>query len=243
MATTGNPQTEDGYTRIANELLEAIIRFDFSKRELNVLLLIIRKTYGFGKKVDDMTLTQIANATGINLANVSRCVADLANMNVLLKQQGRYGFILGINKDYGQWKVLPKRQGIAETASEPCRKSNLALPKEQTQKKLSKETIKMDGQNTLTTFLGACKAANEKPIPDTDSIFVYADKVGLSNEMLAVCWKEFKAVYLPTQKKQKDWRAHFRNAVRRNWYKLWFIKDGEAVHWTTAGEQARRDAA
>lgn len=243
MATTGNPQTEDGYTRIANELLEAIIRFDFSKRELNVLLHIIRKTYGFGKKVDDMTLTQIANATGIDLGNVSKAVNALVLKKVLSKRQGYYGFLIGVNKDYGHWINSLKQQGVVETTSLVCQNDNSGLLEQQPQKKLSKETIKRDAQNTLTTFLGACKTANEKPIPDTDSIFVYADKVGLSNEMLAVCWKEFKAVYLPTQKKQKDWRAHFRNAVRRNWYKLWFIKDGEAAHWTTAGEQARRDAA
>ncbi len=240
MGATAAPQTEDGYTRIANELLEAIISFDFSKRELNVLLFVIRKTYGFGKKVDDMTLTQIANATRIDLAHVSRCVADLAGMNVLLKKQGRYGYILGINKDYGQWKALPKEQGVAETASEPCQKSNAILLKEQTQKKLPKETIKRGGQ-TLTSFLDACKASDEKPIPDIDPIFDYADKAGIGNEMLEACWNEFKAAHLPTKRQQKDWRAHYRNAVRRNWYRLWFFKDGVA-QWTTAGEQARRVA-
>lgn len=96
---------------------------------------------------------------------------------------------------------------------------------------------------TLKTFLETCKAAGDKPIPEGDPIFSYAERVGLADEMLAVAWAEFKARYQQTSKRQKDWRQHFRNAVRRNWYGLWFLKEGEEAHWTTAGEQARRIAA
>lgn len=96
---------------------------------------------------------------------------------------------------------------------------------------------------TLTTFIATCNADGVKAIPDGDPIFEYAGKVGIDHEMLAAAWSEFKAVYLPTSKTQRDWRAHFRNAVRRNWFKLWFLKDGEPAGWTTAGEQARRAAA
>ena len=40
---------------------------------------------------------------------------------------------------------------------------------------------------------------------------------------------------------QKDWRAHFRDAVRRNWFKLWwFPRDGEC-DLTTAGVQLKRE--
>lgn len=96
---------------------------------------------------------------------------------------------------------------------------------------------------TLQKFLDACTAAGEKPIPGDDTVFDYAAKVGIDHDMLAICWQEFKSRYLPTAKRQKDWRATFRNAVRGNWYKLWFLKEGEAARWTTAGEQARRAAA
>lgn len=97
---------------------------------------------------------------------------------------------------------------------------------------------------TLKQFLEACKASGEKTIPENDPVFEYAETVGLDNEMIAVCWREFKAAFLQDDsKRQKDWRAHFRNAVRRNWYKLWYLKEDEATRWTSAGEQARRAAA
>ena len=96
---------------------------------------------------------------------------------------------------------------------------------------------------TLKAFLEACASAGQKAIPDDDPIFAYAEKTQLTDEMLKLCWEEFKAQYLPTRKTQRDWRAHYRNAVRRNWYKLWFIKGDEPARWSTAGEQARRAAA
>lgn len=125
-----NPQTEDGYTRIANELLDAILRYPFTKRELNIVLAVIRKTYGYNKKSDDMTLTQLADLANIDLAHVSRTVAALVDKNVLLKQQGRYGYVLGINKKYSTWK--PCQIGnLAKTARQPCQNSKESLPKEQ----------------------------------------------------------------------------------------------------------------
>lgn len=95
---------------------------------------------------------------------------------------------------------------------------------------------------TLSQFLEGCKAKNEKAIPETDPVIAYAEKVGINDEMLAVAWSEFKAAHLTTDKRYKDWRQAFRNAVRRNWYKLWFIAEGQPAAWTTAGEQARRAA-
>ena len=102
---------------------------------------------------------------------------------------------------------------------------------------------KKKAETTLRMFLEACKAAGEKPVPDDDQVFAYAEKVGIDHEMLVVAWSEFKAAYLPTDKRYKDWRQTFRNAVRRNWYKLWFLAEGQTAAWTSAGEQARRAAA
>jgi len=96
---------------------------------------------------------------------------------------------------------------------------------------------------TLKQFLDTCKEKSEMPIPGYDPVFEYADTVGLDEEMIVACWKEFKIDYLATSKKYKDWRQVFRKCVRGNWKKLWYLKAGEAPQWTTAGEQARRVAA
>jgi len=100
------------------------------------------------------------------------------------------------------------------------------------------------GEITLAQFLENCKATGEQSIPADDPVWDYAQKVGITGEMIAVAWVEFKAAYLTASKRYRDWRQTFRNAVRGNWYKLWFIGDGQQqATWTTVGEQARRAAA
>jgi phage replication O-like protein O len=132
------PQLEDGYTRIACELLEAIARFDFSKRQYKVVLAVIRKTYGYGKKTDDMTITQIANLTGLELGNCSKTVSELGLMRTLLIQQGVYGYVIGLNKNYSEWKPcqndnpLLKQQGkvvkTTTTINNPKKNNNPPNP-------------------------------------------------------------------------------------------------------------------
>lgn len=137
------------------------------------------------------------------------------------------------------WEPTPPAHGSRTVIDTPenHQKVAQALP-------ISSGRSKSSGSGiTLQTFIEQCKATGENAIAEDDPIFAYAEKVGINSEMLAAAWQEFKSAYLPTKKKQRDWRAHFRNAVRRNWYRLWFLKDGEGAQWTTAGEQARRAAA
>ncbi|HEC16012.1 MAG TPA: hypothetical protein ENI99_05490 [Sedimenticola sp.] len=114
-----SPQTENGFTRLADELLDALIRYPFTKRQYKVLLAVIRKTYGFHKREDDITAPQLAAMTGLDRANVIRAVNELVAIDVINKRPGRFGQVLGINKDYEAWAV-PKqhRTTSAKTAPE-----------------------------------------------------------------------------------------------------------------------------
>lgn len=96
-------------------------------------------------------------------------------------------------------------------------------------------------EETLQEFLDRCKGDSVQPISESDPIFDYANTVGLSDDMLAICWFSFKSQYLDPIKKQKDWRAHYRCAVRRNWFKLWYISNDGSMGLTTAGQQAQRE--
>lgn len=122
------PQTEDGFTRLANELLDAIIRFDFTKRQYAVLLAVVRKTYGYNKKADALSIYQISVMTGIDRAHISKAVAELHAMNVLTKaENGRvaHGQIvpeISINKNYKTWSTRAETAPVqtdAKTAPVP----------------------------------------------------------------------------------------------------------------------------
>lgn len=125
------PQLENGYTRIANELLDAIIATDLTKREMKILLAVIRKTYGYGKKSDDMTISQISYMTGIGRPNASRAFHGLITRRVLNSSPGVFGYEVSINKKYWEWddriKAVPRRE-IMERDGWSCRECGRETP-------------------------------------------------------------------------------------------------------------------
>ncbi|HUU39672.1 MAG TPA: replication protein, partial [Desulfatiglandales bacterium] len=102
-----NPQLEDGYTRIANELLEAMARINLSGYQSRVLMAIWRQTYGWHKKEDYISVSQIARMTGIDKRNVSRTLKELIEKNMIRKN----GRMTAFNKNYNEWRGL-RRKGI-----------------------------------------------------------------------------------------------------------------------------------
>ena len=101
-----SPQKENGYTSIANELLEQLYRRRFSASQLKILLLVIRFTYGFNRKTATLSNTFIAAGTGMHEITVSKEVGTLLRDNVLKlykKPSFHSSRIIGINKDYDSW--------------------------------------------------------------------------------------------------------------------------------------------
>lgn len=101
--TPRSPQLEDGHIRIANELYDAVLLYPFTARQLKVVMAIMRKTYGYNKKVDDLSAAQIAAASGLHRSHVTATLASLASLNVITKSSGVYGSIVGINKNFTSW--------------------------------------------------------------------------------------------------------------------------------------------
>lgn len=98
-----SPQVEDGHVRIANELFDAALRFPFTLRQYKAFMAILRKTYGYNKKSDDISSTQVAEVTGMDRSDASKAIKDLVAIGVITAQPGRYGQILSPVKDYSKW--------------------------------------------------------------------------------------------------------------------------------------------
>ena len=96
-----NPQTENGYAKVTNELLEALSRINLSSYETRVLFCVIRKTYGWNKKDDYISVSQIAKGTGLLKPHACRAKNALVRKNILNENGGK----LGPNKDYDKWSV------------------------------------------------------------------------------------------------------------------------------------------
>ncbi|VFR33809.1 Replication protein O [plant metagenome] len=107
-STQRSPQLEHGHLRIANELFDAITAHPFKQTTLRVLLAVLRKTYGYGKKEDDLSASQLAALCGrMSRQHVTTALNELAALRVIHKRPGLYGCIVGLNKDYAQWLERP----------------------------------------------------------------------------------------------------------------------------------------
>lgn len=118
-----NPQKEDGHVDIANEIVEALAKIHLSSYESQALWAIFRKTYGWHKKEDRITNTQITDMTGIAETHISRTIKILVKRNLIIKN----GKKLAFQKNYDKWEKLPK--GVTSHHAKKLPKGVLKLPK------------------------------------------------------------------------------------------------------------------
>ena len=106
MIIIASPQKENGYTPIANELLEQIYSASLNGTQVKIILFIARYTYGFSRKEHELSVTFISRGVGVNRKNVILEIRSLVEMKVVDIVQEYTAIknrVLKINKDYEQW--------------------------------------------------------------------------------------------------------------------------------------------
>lgn len=107
-------QVENGYTKIADELLEALMGeygHDFTSAEFKIMLLVIRYTYGFGRKFHKLSVSYVSKKTGLSNRYVKRTLNEMIRKKLLIvysENTNTEARVLGLNKNYWEWQV-PKR--------------------------------------------------------------------------------------------------------------------------------------
>ena len=150
-----SPQVEDGYTKIANELQDYFCRYRIPGEERQVLDSIIRKTYGWEKIEDAISLSQFVEMTGMKKPNIIGAIKSLLSKKIIIviQKDNRNGHIYKINKDYETWQPLSKKitlskkiMNVIQKDNDVIQKDNESLSKEiptkETIKHLPKETTK-----------------------------------------------------------------------------------------------------
>lgn len=105
-----NPQVEEGFVPIANEIAEALMRVNLSPYESRVLWFIFRKTYGWSKKTDWLTLSQFAKCIQLDRRLIFRAIKSLAAKNMIVIEKDDSGSIrYGFQKDHEGWITVIKK--------------------------------------------------------------------------------------------------------------------------------------
>lgn len=100
---------------------------------------------------------------------------------------------------------------------------------------------KGDASRTLSQWLEEIKAQGEKPVSGYQTLWKYAEEVGLTSDHIELAWIAFCRYWREGEGKRKrksDWRLTFLNAVKENRARLWW-RDEANQCWslTTVGKQ------
>ena len=100
---------KDGYTRIANRILEALCKCPVLNRETRVLIFIMYQTYGYHHKERALSLTYIGKGTGISSQHISEIVKKLIDKKIIKKsfKNNDKCQVLGINTRVSEWCGTP----------------------------------------------------------------------------------------------------------------------------------------
>ncbi len=137
-----SPQVEDGYTKIANEVFDALGRIRIPGEARQALDFIIRKTWGWNKKSDHIPLGQFCEGTGMKKPKVCRAIEKLEAMNLITKKGNAHATEYSFNKDFDTWKLLPKKGIFPIMGMDVPHNGNKKFPLlGHSKETLSKETI------------------------------------------------------------------------------------------------------
>lgn len=154
-----NPQKENGYTPIANEIMEAIYSSPFNSTQLKILLFILRYTYGFSRKEHKMSLNFISKGTGISRRYVSSELKKLVDLNIVQitkKHTDTDARVLKLNKNYEAWgnrEFLQVKDCSTGEAEQDTTGEELITPTGEELFYQDKQNIKQNlKQNTIEQF-------------------------------------------------------------------------------------------
>ena len=177
------PQLEKGFIQIAsgkeeNDILMALIKQRLNATQYQIMLLVIRKTWGFKKKEDWISLTQFEKYLSKSRASVCKEIKQLVKNNLLVKKS-----ILGvrasyhINKDFTKWKPLVKKTRLV---------NKIRLTSKQNKTQLVKKSIHTKDTITKETY-------TKDNTPQAELVFFFTDTF---NRRFNKPYKPFKPDYI-----------------------------------------------
>jgi len=100
----------DQFTKVPNDILEALARADFCGSDRRIIDVILRRVQGWNKMNDWISCKQFSVATGLKRSNVHRSLKLLElNQVVVIHRDDKRRPKYSINKEILKWKVLSMR--------------------------------------------------------------------------------------------------------------------------------------
>ncbi len=190
---------DDGFTRIANEILEAVMHAGLSQHQLLVFMAVMRKTYGFNKKSDWVSNEQLSELTGILPHKCSSAKSALVKRGILT-QTGR---VIGINKTVSEWSSLPvkgteKKPYLEKVNLPESGKKSLPESGKRSLPESGKKSLPESGNgyypnqvNTKDTITKDSKDNSNKPPKPPRAVSFDASSVQLPDWLSSIIWSSW----------------------------------------------------
>jgi len=202
-----SPQRENGHIDIANEIAEALAKTQLSGYESRILWVILRKTYGWHKKEDAISITQFQKATGLDRRNIFRTLKKLEDRKIVVKNDNSFIKKWAFQKDYERWKTIVKNDNNSKLLSKMT--TRFVVKNDAHKRKLTKE---------INNIILLCQS---KPFSKDRTLFQDTKKFVLlwhSLYSLDFIYRELKKmlVYLESNPKKASQYKNFRKFIS-NW--------------------------
>ena len=201
--------TDDGYTRLANELYEELIGANLTRNQAKVAHAVCRKTYGFNKKMDRIADSQISQLTRLPRQKVNKAKNELIQMGVLVRE----GMLIGPNKNLAEWQIPECHQDgvtVTKTVTKSVTKTVTGLSPKQGH---TKDTITKDKKDIKHTSENSGESSDERlkslPVvrPDAAVHSPKGDKWGTADDLLAAQWIFSRVQVITPTAQQPNWPA------------------------------------
>lgn len=163
---------DKGFTKIPNDIMDALIGSGLSGAQIRVVLYIIRKTYGWEKNYDRISITKMAKELRISKRWCIGIVDDLRKSGIIVAEDGgvRRAYNMRIS-DPDDWdKVVnetsPDEAGIKVNKTSPDLEQNFTRRMNKTSPDLVKYSSPPKERKTL--LKDTIKESDSTPSSETD---------------------------------------------------------------------------
>lgn len=185
-------QKENGYTALANEIVEALARVNLNAYQWRALCVIWRKTYGWQKKSDAISRSQFVEMSGIDERNIDRAIKQLEQMNMItVERHTTKTAIYCFQKDHERWQLVSnetrvKKSQLVSNESTACvlsdTKTCVSTDTHKRKKVFYKRNIarKLHDKDSLSSYLFEKFPSLNALIPE------FINRVRMANKLKAI---------------------------------------------------------
>jgi len=193
-----------GYIKIANDLMGALIRHRIPGEVRQVVDAILRKTFGWNKYQDKITLSQFQLMTGMKKPSIIRALNKGIDHKIIYKSaNGAYQF----RRTFAEWIPFTKKLIVSKRVNPVSQRVNKSLPKSKSPFLITKDTTKDTIQKTLVP-----SRAFQPPTIEKIKEYTSKENYNIDPERF---WDFYQSKgWMVGRNKMKDWKAAVRNWAR-----------------------------